>query len=42
MDDMIEKSQVEEAILMAQALSEVEKHRNPDAEEVGVVMWVCM
>jgi hypothetical protein len=33
MEDMIEKLKVEEAVMMAQTLAEVEKHRNPDAEQ---------
>ena len=40
MEDMIEKLKVEEAVMMAQTLAEVEKHRNPDAEQVGVVRRV--
>ena len=32
---MMEEGLIEEALLMAQALTEAEKHRDPEAEDVG-------
>ena len=32
---MMEEGLIEEALLMAQALTEAEKHRNPEAEDVS-------